>query len=66
MWADGRVVGGWGQRADASVVVRLLERVDAATKARIDTERARLERWLDGARVTARFRTPLEKEIEAS
>ena len=66
VWADGRVVGGWGQRADASVVVRLLERVDAATKARIETERARLERWLDGARVTARFRTPLEKEIEAS
>ncbi len=66
VWADGRVVGGWGQRADASVVVRLLERVDAATKGRIETERARLERWLDGARVTARFRTPLEKEIETS
>jgi hypothetical protein len=66
VWADGRVIGGWGQRADASVVVRLLERVDAATKKRIETERARLERWLDGTRVTARFRTPLEKEIEAS
>jgi len=66
VWADGRVVGGWGQRADASVVVRLLEPVDAATEARIEKERQRLERWLDGARVTARFRTPLEKEIEAS
>jgi hypothetical protein len=66
VWADGRVVGGWGQRADASVVVRLLEPVDATTEARIEKERQRLERWLDGARVTARFRTPLEKEIEAS
>jgi prepilin-type processing-associated H-X9-DG protein len=66
VWADGHVVGGWGQRADASVVVRYLERVDAATKARIEKERRRLETWLDGARVTARFRTPLEKEIEAS
>jgi hypothetical protein len=40
--------------------------VDATTEARIEKERQRLERWLDGARVTARFRTPLEKEIEAS
>jgi len=66
VWADGRVVGGWGQRADASVVVRLLEPADTATGARIEKERQKLERWLDGARVTARFRTPLEKEIEAS
>src|SRR6185436_8841523 len=36
VWADGRVVGGWGQRADASVVVRLLEPVDATTEARIE------------------------------
>lgn len=66
VWADGRVIGGWGQRSDASVVVRFLERVDAPTKARVEKERKRLEAWLDGARVTARFRTPLEKEIEAS
>jgi hypothetical protein len=47
-------------------VVRSLERLEAATKARIEKERTRLETWLDGARVTARFRTPLEKEIERS
>jgi winged helix DNA-binding protein len=66
VWADGRVVGGWGQRADASVVVRFLEPVDATVRARVERERQRLTTWLDGARVTARFRTPLEKEIEAS
>jgi hypothetical protein len=66
VWADGRVIGGWGQRADAKVVVRFLERIDASTRARVEEERKRLEAWLDGARVTARFRTPLEKEIEAS
>ncbi|TMK33222.1 MAG: winged helix DNA-binding domain-containing protein [Actinobacteria bacterium] len=65
VWADGRIVGGWGQRADASVVVRYLEPVEADTEARVEEERVRLESWLDGARVTARFRTPLEKEIEA-
>jgi hypothetical protein len=66
VWADGRVVGGWGQRADASIVVRLLEPVDTEVRSRIEEERIRLAQWLDGVRVTARFRTPLEKEIEAS
>jgi hypothetical protein len=66
VWVDGRVVGGWGQRADASVVVRLLERVGADVRTRVEKERKQLETWLDGARVTARFRTPLEKEIETS
>jgi hypothetical protein len=66
VWVDGHIVGGWGQRADASVVVRYLEPVDASAEARVEKERVRLEAWLDGARVTARFRTPLEKEIERS
>jgi hypothetical protein len=66
VWADGRVVGGWGQHADASVVVRLLEDLDAATRSRIEKERRRLETWLDGVRVTPRFRTPLERELAAS
>jgi hypothetical protein len=68
VWADGRVVGGWGQRRDGSIVVRLLDRVDAATTQRIEAERRRLDVWLEGGRVTARSRTPLEleKEIEAS
>ena len=66
VWADGRVVGGWGQRPDASLVVEYLEPVDAQVRDRVEKERRRLADWLDGARVTARFRTPLEKEIEAS
>ena len=66
IWADGRVVGGWGQRADASVVVRFLEPVDRDVRARVERERRHLAEWLDGARVTARFRTPVEKEIETS
>jgi hypothetical protein len=66
VWMDGRIVGGWGQRADASVAVRYLEPLDASAEARVERERVRLEAWLDGARVTARFRTPLEKEIETS
>jgi hypothetical protein len=66
VWADGRVVGGWGQRTNGDVVYRLLERVDPATKKKIDAERDRLTGWLGGARVTPRFRNPLEKERAAS
>jgi DNA glycosylase AlkZ-like len=66
VWADGRVVGGWSQRKNGDVVYRLLERVDPATKKKIDAERDRLTGWLAGARVTPRFRNPLEKELAAS
>ena len=66
VWADGRVVGGWSQRTNGDVVYRLLERVDPATKKKIDAERDRLSGWLGGVRVTPRFRNPLEKELSAS
>lgn len=64
VWWDGRIVGGWGQNPDNEVVVRLLEDVGADAKQAIESERARLDEWVGGARVTPRFRTPLEKELE--
>jgi hypothetical protein len=63
VWADGHVVGGWGQPADGRVVVRLLEPVTTTIEKRITAEAERLERWLDGTRVLPPFRTPLEKSI---
>ena len=63
VWVDGRIVGGWSQRENADVVYRLLERVDATTKKKLDAERDRLTDWFEGVRVTPRFRTPLEKEL---
>jgi hypothetical protein len=66
VWADGRVVGGWGQRENGDVVYRLLERVDAATKNKLETERDRMAAWFGGVRVTPRFRTPLEKELAST
>jgi Winged helix DNA-binding domain len=65
VWAGGRVVGGWGQGEDARVRVRLLEDVPATTRRAIETERRRLEDWLDGVRIRARFPTPLGRELEA-
>ena len=63
VWANGRVIGGWTQTQDGRVVVRLLEKVDRATRTLVETERARLEAWFGGTRVVPRFRTPLEKEL---
>jgi hypothetical protein len=66
VWVDGRVVGGWSQRDNGDVVYRALERVDAATRKKLDAERDRLATWFDGARVTPRFRSPFEKELAAT
>ena len=63
VWVDGRVVGGWSQRANGDVVYRLVERVDATAKKKLDTERDRLTAWFGGDRITPRFRSPLEKEL---
>jgi hypothetical protein len=63
IWADGAVVGGWGQRRDGVVVPELLEAVDPTVAAAVEREAAALTEWLAGVVVTARFRTPLEREI---
>ena len=63
VWVDGRVVGGWAQRRDGTIVLRLLEDVGAEAAAAIDAEADRLGRWLGAVRITPRFRTPIEKEL---
>ncbi len=65
VWWNGRIVGGWAQRASGEVVPRLLEDVGSDAVAAIQAEAARLESWLGELRVTPRFRTPLEREISA-
>jgi Winged helix DNA-binding domain len=65
IWLDGRIVGGWAQRADGEVVYRLLEDVGTAAKAAVEAEAARVSEWTGPVRVTPRFRTPLERELTA-
>ncbi|MCW2935770.1 MAG: hypothetical protein JWM19_6732 [Actinomycetia bacterium] len=66
VWWDGRIVGGWAQRASGDVVFRLLEDVGTDASAAVAAEASRLESWLGESRVTPRFRTPLERELTAS
>lgn len=66
VWWDGRIVGGWAQRPDGGVAVRLLEDPGTEARAAIEAEAERLQVWLGGARVSPRFPTPLQKELAAS
>jgi hypothetical protein len=63
VWWNGRIVGGWAQRPDGEIVARLLEDVGAEAEASVHAEVERLTRWLGTARITPRFRTPLEREL---
>jgi hypothetical protein len=65
VWWAGRVVGGWAQRASGEVTCRLLEDIGAEGAAAVTAAAAALEAWLGPARVTPRFRTPLERELTA-
>ncbi|MFF8727750.1 winged helix DNA-binding domain-containing protein [Streptomyces sp. NPDC015171] len=66
VWWNGRVVGGWAQRADGSVVWRIPdEGVRRESADWVAAEAARLRERLGTTRVTPRFRTPLERELTA-
>lgn len=60
-WWNGRIVGGWGQDADGRVVLRLLEDVGRDGEAALARCAADLTDWLDGARVSLRFPSPVMK-----
>jgi DNA glycosylase AlkZ-like len=63
-WWDGRIVGGWAQRTDGEVAVRLLEDIGTEAAAAIAAEAQRLQDWIGtGTTITPRFRTPLEREL---
>jgi hypothetical protein len=63
IWLNGRIVGGWAQRADGEIALRLLEDVGAEHRKLIDAEAERVGTWLAGVRVIPRFRTPTEREL---
>ena len=65
VWWEGRIVGGWAQRPSGEVVYRLLEDIGADGAAAISAEASQLADWLGPARVTPRFRTPLERELSS-
>lgn len=63
VWWNGRIVGGWAQRPGGELVWRLLDDVGREGLAAIGAEAARLTAFIGDARVTPRFRTPLERGL---
>ncbi len=64
VWWNGRIIGGWAQRADGEIVWRLLTDDGGREAASaVADEAARLAAWVGEVRVTPRFRTPLEREL---
>ncbi|MET9586447.1 winged helix DNA-binding domain-containing protein [Streptomyces sp. NPDC006539] len=63
VWWNGRIVGGWAQRADGELVWRLLTDVGREATTAIEAEASRLSGWVGETRITPRFRTPLEREL---
>ncbi|MFF4013807.1 winged helix DNA-binding domain-containing protein [Streptomyces sp. NPDC001843] len=64
VWWDGRVVGGWAQRPSGEIVWRILDpAIPREAEAAVAEQAERLVGWLGDARVTPRFRTPLEREL---
>jgi hypothetical protein len=63
IWSAGRIVGGWAQRKDGTIACRLLEDIGAAAEREVEDAAHALGDWLGEARVTPRFRTPLEREL---
>ncbi|KIF06820.1 hypothetical protein PL81_05470 [Streptomyces sp. RSD-27] len=63
VWWNGEIVGGWAQRPDGEIVWRLLGSPGREAEEAIGAEAARLAAWVGDARVTPRFRTPLEREL---
>ncbi|WP_326698681.1 winged helix DNA-binding domain-containing protein [Streptomyces sp. NBC_01754] len=65
VWSNGRIVGGWAQRADGEIAWRLLSDVGQDASVLIKSEASRLTAWVGDTRTTPRFRTPLERELTA-
>jgi len=63
VWWNGRIVGGWTQHADGTIVHRLLTDIGADGLAAVEDEISRLQPHLTGAAVTPRFRSPLDKAL---
>jgi hypothetical protein len=65
IWLEGRVVGGWAQRRDGEIAIRLLEDVGSEARQAIERAAGALQAWFGPDRTVPRFRTPTEIELTA-
>lgn len=66
IWAGGRVIGGWTQRPDGEIEYGILEDVGEEIANLVEEAVGELRTWLGDVNVTARFRSPFDKELAGS
>ena len=64
-WWNGRIVGGWRQEADGSVVVVPAETLEPAATQALAEQAERLTAWLDGDVVKSIYQSPLARGAAA-
>lgn len=64
VWANGRVVGAWGQRKDGGVIYGLFEPVSEEERALLEGAVQRLEGFLGGEFLPPRTHTPFTRVLE--
>ncbi|HXV92284.1 MAG TPA: winged helix DNA-binding domain-containing protein [Pseudonocardia sp.] len=62
-WADGRIVGGWVQRRDGTIALRLLADVGRERRGALERAAGELEELLGEVRFSVRFPAPLQAEL---
>jgi hypothetical protein len=65
-WWDGRMVGGWTQRPDGSVVVVPAVPLPRTARDALASEAGRLTAWLEGEVVRSPYQSPLARSHDAS
>ena len=63
VWMDGRVVGGWTQRASGEIAYRLFDDEAEARGSEVETMATRMEAFYGKIRHRPRFPAPLQKEL---
>ncbi len=63
VWWDGRIVGGWTQRAGGEIVWEALDDIGADGRRAVEQQVERLQAWLAGAVVLPRFPTPVHRGL---
>ena len=65
-WWDGRIVGGWTQRDDGTVVVVPVAELPGAAVGPLEAEGERLTAWLEGDVVRSIYQSPLVRALADS
>jgi Winged helix DNA-binding domain len=63
LWVDGRVVGGWAQRKDGEIALRIMSDVGSAARDALQQQADELRKLLGDVRFSVRFPAPLQAEL---